>query len=116
MIRIDTALTPEALRGDIRRLFEVSAGKIFALQKAWDPRQGAPVVTIAGKYAARGWTEWTQGFQFGSAILQFAATGDRRALAAGRAATLEQMAKHVSHVGVHDHGSRKIRPVRHNAG
>ena len=24
----------------------------------------------------KGWTEWTQGFQFGSAILQFDATGD----------------------------------------
>ncbi|HUJ43445.1 MAG TPA: glycosyl hydrolase [Opitutaceae bacterium] len=104
MIRIDTSLTPAVLRGDVRRLFEVSAGKIFALQKAWDSRQGAPVVTAAGKYTSRGWTEWTQGFQFGSAILQFAATGDRRALAVGRAATLEQMARHVSHVGVHDHG------------
>ncbi len=26
---------------------------------------------------ARGWTEWTQGFQFGAAVLQFDATGDR---------------------------------------
>ena len=104
MIRIDTSLSAESLRGDVRRLFEVSAGKIFALQKAWDPRQGAPVVTVAGKYTARSWTGWTQGFQFGSAILQFAATGNRRALAVGRTATQEQMARHVSHVGVHDHG------------
>jgi len=104
MIRIDTSLTPAALRRDLDRLFEASARKLFALQKAWDPRRGAPVVTVNGKYVSRGWTEWTQGFQFGSAILQFAATGDRRALAIGRAAAHDRMATHVSHVGVHDHG------------
>jgi len=104
MIRIDTSLTPAALRRDLDRLFEASARKLFALQKAWDPRRGAPVVTVNGKYVSRGWTEWTQGFQFGSAILQFAATGDRRALAIGRTATHDRMATHVSHVGVHDHG------------
>src|SRR5258708_12847409 len=37
----------------------------------------SPVFTVAGKYTSRGWTEWTQGFQFGSAILQFDATDDR---------------------------------------
>jgi unsaturated chondroitin disaccharide hydrolase len=108
MIRIDTSLTAEALRGDIHRLFEVSAKKIFALQKAWDPRHGAPVVTVAGRYTSRGWTEWTQGFQFGSALVQFAATGDRRALAMGRAATLDHMARHVTHIGVHDHGFNNV--------
>ena len=34
--------------------------------------------TVEGRYHARGWTEWTQGFQFGSALLQFDATGDAR--------------------------------------
>jgi hypothetical protein len=104
MIRIDTTLTPASLRKDIERLFEASAGKIFALERTWDPAKGAPVVTVAGRYTSRGWTEWTQGFQFGSAILQFAATGDRRALATGRDGTVQHMARHVSHVGVHDHG------------
>jgi len=33
---------------------------------------------VRGKYTSRGWTEWTQGFQFGSAILQFDATGASR--------------------------------------
>ena len=104
MIRIDTTLTPASLRKDIERLFEASAGKIFALERTWDPAMGAPVVSVAGRYTSRGWTEWTQGFQFGSAILQFAATGDRRALATGRDGTVQHMARHVSHVGVHDHG------------
>ena len=41
------------------------------------PTSGAPVFTVEGRYQARGWTEWTQGFQFGSALLQFDATGRR---------------------------------------
>ena len=51
-----------------------------------------------------GWTEWTQGFQFGSAILQFDATGDQQFLEIGRQNTIEKMAPHVTHIGVHDHG------------
>jgi hypothetical protein len=108
MIRIDSSLTPETLRADVERLFEVSAKKVFALQKSWDPRLGAPVFTAAGRYTSRGWTEWTQGFQFGSAILQYAATGDRRALSIGRKGTLEHMGRHVSHIGVHDHGFNNV--------
>ena len=34
--------------------------------------------TVDGRYQSRGWTEWTQGFQFGSAVLQFDATGEPR--------------------------------------
>jgi unsaturated chondroitin disaccharide hydrolase len=108
VIRIDTLLTAASLRADVERLFEISARKIIALQKGWDPRQGAPVFTAAGRYTSRGWTEWTQGFQYGSAILQFAATGDKRALAVGREGTREHMAKHVSHMGVHDHGFNNV--------
>ena len=36
--------------------------------------------TVAGQYTTRGWTEWTQGFQFGSALLQFDATDDEQFL------------------------------------
>jgi unsaturated chondroitin disaccharide hydrolase len=77
MIHIDPLLTPQAIRPAAERLFEVSAPKIFALQKRWDPARGAPVFTAGGRYTSRGWTEWTQGFQFGSAILQYDATGDQ---------------------------------------
>ena len=108
MIHIDTSLTPQAIRPAAERLFEVSAKKIFALQKRWDPTRGAPVFTAGGRYTSRGWTEWTQGFQFGSAILQYDATGDQQALAAGREGTLQHMANHVSHVGGHDHGFNNV--------
>jgi len=108
MIRIDPLITPESLRGAVGRLFEASAGKILAIEKRWSPQLGSPVVTVRGRYTPRGWTEWTQGFRFGSAILQFEATGDRQALAVGRGGTLKHMAGHVSHVGVHDHGFNNV--------
>lgn len=104
MITIDPTLDFRSMGAQVDRLFELSARKIRSIERGWDPRDGAPVLTVAGKYTSRGWTEWTQGFQFGSAILQFAATGDRQALAAGRRGTLRYMARHISHVGVHDHG------------
>ncbi|HMD61740.1 MAG TPA: glycosyl hydrolase [Opitutaceae bacterium] len=108
MIRIEPSLKPESLRGAVDRLFEASARKIFDLERRWNPETGSPVVTVAGRYTSRGWTDWTQGFQYGSAILQFMATGDRRALAIGRGGTLQRMAMHVSHVGVHDHGFNNV--------
>src|SRR5690242_8698694 len=77
MIRIHENLSPQALERKIRRLFEFSAQKIHSLEKSWDASQGAPVYTVKGHYTSRGWTEWTQGFQFGAEILQFDATGDR---------------------------------------
>jgi hypothetical protein len=92
----------------IDRLFELSAAKIARIERTWDPTDGAPVFTVDGRYRARGWTEWTQGFQFGSALLQFDATGDREFLVLGRSRTLERMAPHLTHTGVHDHGFNNV--------
>jgi hypothetical protein len=100
--------SPGDLRPAIDRLFSLSAGKIMAIETSWKPEQGAPVFTVEGRYQARGWTEWTQGFQFGSALLQFDATGDRAFLDLGRARTIERMAPHLTHVGVHDHGFNNV--------
>jgi unsaturated chondroitin disaccharide hydrolase len=108
MIHVDRSLTAAALRPDAERLFELSARKIRSLHRSWDPARGAPVFTVAGKYASRAWTDWTQGFQFGSALLQFEATNDRKALSIGREGTLRHMAVHVSHQGVHDHGFNNV--------
>jgi unsaturated chondroitin disaccharide hydrolase len=107
-MKIDMAVDAKQLAPHTTRLFELSAQKIQLLQRTWNPHHGTPVFTVNGVYTSRGWTEWTQGFQFGSAILQFDATGDSAALAIGRSATLEHMATHVSHVGVHDHGFNNI--------
>lgn len=108
MIHVDTTLTPKKLRQPIARMWQHSAAKITALHRRWNPKEGSPVFTAAGKYTSRGWTEWTQGFQFGSALLQFAATGDKAALEFGRQGTLQYMTPHVSHFGVHDHGFNNI--------
>src|SRR5205814_7580618 len=105
---IDPRPTPQKLVPQIERLFKLSAQKILSIEKSWKPEDGTPVFTVKGKYTSRGWTEWTQGFQFGSALLQFDATGEKRFLELGRAKTIHFMATHVSHVGVHDHGFNNI--------
>jgi len=107
-LKIDHSLTPQKLRPRIERLFDLSAGKLLSLEKTWNFEKGAPVFTIKGKYRSRGWTEWTQGFQFGSSLLQFDATGEQRFLEIGRKNIFQRMATHVSHVGVHDHGFNNI--------
>lgn len=108
MVLIDHNLSPKHLVTQCRAVFSLSAPKILKLQKRWDASKGAPVFTAAGSFTARGWTEWTQGFQFGSALLQFDATDDRQFLEMGRQQTVRRMAAHVSHTGVHDHGFNNI--------
>lgn len=108
MIGLDGTLDAVQLRPRLERLFELSARKIRLIEKSWNPSDGTPVFTIQGRYTSRGWTEWTQGFQVGAAVLQFDATGDRTFLDLGRRQTVELMAPHVSHVGVHDHGFNNI--------
>jgi rhamnogalacturonyl hydrolase YesR len=108
MMRIDRARSPRDLLPKIDRLFALSAAKIRSIEETWRPADGAPVFTVEGRYQARGWTEWTQGFQFGSAILQFDATDDAAFLELGRSRTVERMAPHLTHVGVHDHGFNNV--------
>jgi hypothetical protein len=107
-LKIDYELRAGQLLPKLDHLFELSAAKIVAIEKKWNPTEGTPVFTKKGQYTSRGWTDWTQGFQFGSAILQFDATGEKRFLELGRRKTLEFMSPHVSHVGVHDHGFNNI--------
>lgn len=92
----------------LRDFWALSATKILNIEKKFDPGKGAPVYTVGGRYTSRGWTEWTQGFQYGSALLQFEATGDEQFLEIGRQATLKRMAPHLSHFGVHDHGFNNV--------
>ena len=108
MIRINAELTPEKLKPRLERLFEISAQKIRALEKAWDPSRGAPAVTVRGVYAAREWTDWTEGFLYGSPLLQFDAVGEQWFLDYGRRGTVERMAPHLTHLGGHDHGFNNV--------
>jgi unsaturated chondroitin disaccharide hydrolase len=108
VLKLDEALTVKDLVPALRRVFELSGKKIEKLEKRWNPAHGTPVFTVEGKYATRGWTEWTQGFQFGAAVLQFDATGEPRFAEIGRTATIERMASHLTHIGVHDHGFNNV--------
>src|SRR6516165_10612495 len=101
-MKIDYAIQPSSLEARVKALFQVSAAKIHSIERSWNASAGAPVFTVQGKYTHRGWTDWTQGFQFGSAILQFDATGEAEFLKIGRAGATEFMASHVTHFGVHD--------------
>jgi unsaturated chondroitin disaccharide hydrolase len=107
MIHIDRTRTPQDLVPAIDRMFELSATKIRTLE-AVSSLGGAPVFTVQGRYTARGWTEWTEGFQYGSALLQFDATDEREFLELGQTQTVSRMAPHLTHTGVHDHGFNNV--------
>ncbi|MBG89278.1 MAG: glycosyl hydrolase [Verrucomicrobiales bacterium] len=107
-MKIDNRITAKRLEKKVERVFELSAKKISSIQRSWKSAKGTPVFTEKGKYTTRGWTEWTQGFQFGCAILQFDATDEEKFLELGRKNTVKYMASHVSHIGVHDHGFNNV--------
>lgn len=108
MIKLRTDLKPTDLTNKLNRFWELSAQKIKLIEKGYDASKGSPVFTAAGKYTTRGWTEWTQGFQYGASILQYDATGEKSFLDSGRNNTVQFMAPHVSHTGVHDHGFNNV--------
>ena len=107
-IQVHQKLSPSKLLPALERMWDLSARKIHDLNRTWKTSRGTPVFTVRGRYTTRGWTEWTQGFQYGSAILQYDATHQKSYLKMGRVATVEHMAPHVSHIGVHDHGFNTV--------
>lgn len=107
-MKLNESIQLSDLRGKISRVFELAGQKIQAIDNTWDPADGTPVFTVDGNYTTRGWTEWTQGFQFGCAVLQYDATDNQIFLEIGRKAIIEKMASHVTHIGVHDHGFNNI--------
>ena len=96
------------LRSAVARMFDLAANKTLMLHRRWDVSQGAPVFTANGCYTARSWTQWTQGFQYGNALLCYDVTGQSELLEIGRSRTLAYMADHLTHMGVHDHGFNNI--------
>lgn len=107
-MKVNVNIQPGDLKARLNRFFELAAQKIRSIDSTWDPGQGTPVFTAGGKYTTRGWTEWTQGFQFGCAILGYEITGEKDLLQIGRKGTLDRMASHVTHIGVHDHGFNNV--------
>src|SRR5438045_7249773 len=108
LIKINTTITAPDLQIKLKRFWQLSEEKIYLIEKNFDNSKASPVFTIDGKYTTRGWTEWTQGFQYGSAILQYDATDEKSFLELGRTKTVGAMAPHISHIGVHDHGFNNV--------
>ena len=108
MIHLESAPSPIDLKPNLDQLFELAGEKVALIDRHYDDAQGSPVFTIEGRYTTRGWTEWTEGFRYGNAILHYDATGDEASLKSGRDHTVARMASHVSHIGVHDHGFNNL--------
>jgi unsaturated chondroitin disaccharide hydrolase len=108
MIKIEQKLRNADLIPKLEKFWDLSGQKIRLIESQYDESQGSPVFTVRGRYSTRGWTEWTQGFQYGSLLLQFDATGDRTFLESAKKKIVANMAPHISHTGVHDHGFNNV--------
>lgn len=108
MIDLSNRLQAADFEAKLQQLWPLSGRKILSIEESCPPGTPSPVFTVQGRYTSKGWTEWTQGFQYGSAVLQFDATGDESFLDLARQRTFEVMAPHITHVGVHDHGFNNV--------
>jgi unsaturated chondroitin disaccharide hydrolase len=107
-VKVNATITPQELMPAIRRAVELAAGKTMRLEQRWNAQGSAPVFTAEGRYTARSWTQWTQGFQYGNALLCFELGSDPQLLAMARRRVVTDMAGHLTHTGVHDHGFNNI--------
>ena len=107
-MKIDHKITARELADPLQSFWQLATEKVKLIESGYDTSQGSPVFTVDGKYTTRGWTEWTQGFRYGIPLLVFAATGDLDLLEIGKKNTMEKMARHVTHFGVHDHGFNNL--------
>ena len=109
MIRIDRTRTPRDLLPKIARLFALSARKILAIEETWRPQDGAPVFTVAGPLPGARLDRVDAGVpvRLGAAAVR---RDRRRARFSSSAAarTVERMAPHLTHMGVHDHGFNNV--------
>jgi len=108
MIQLDHQLSLTDVHADLTRAFKLAQTKLKTTAQKEILDGKTPVFTVDGKYVSQGWTEWTQGFQFGSALLCFDATDDEELLRLGREGTLDAMTSHLTSFGVHDHGFNNI--------
>jgi unsaturated chondroitin disaccharide hydrolase len=107
-MKIQSKLAPADLSLSINTLFALAADKTYRLSQRWEVSKGAPVVTADGQYIGRNWTQWTQGFAYGNAILCYDITGQENLLRIGRDNTVAHMTEHLTHTGVHDHGFNNL--------
>ena len=113
MIEINYQLQPGDLLAKLATFWAASAECIDSIEESCPPGSASPVFTVDGRYAAKGWTEWTQGFQYGCAILVGDALQDQKLIDLGKRRTIDHMLTHVTHVGVHDHGFNNLSTYGH---
>lgn len=107
-MQINTQIKSEHLAEKINTLWSLSGDKLNRMSSSLKGTKGSPVVTVNGTYSPRSWTDWTQGFQFGSELFQYNATGDSHFLDLAIDNIKNKMTSHVSHFGVHDHGFNNL--------
>ena len=107
-MNINPQIKAEDLTEKINNLWSLSGDKLKSMTSSLKGTQGSPVVTVNGNYSPRNWTDWTQGFQFGSELFQYNATGDSYFLHLAIDNIKNKMTSHVSHFGVHDHGFNNL--------
>lgn len=107
-MEVITNIAPQDLMPAIRCAVDLASEKTLNLERRWNVPGCAPVFTAGGRYTARSWTQWTQGFQYGNALLCFELGGGNELLAASRRHIVADMDAHLTHTGVHDHGFNNI--------
>ncbi len=107
-MQINPEIKPEDLKDKLDHFWRLSGDKIKNLATHLQDGLGSPVVTVNGIYEPRSWTDWTQGFQYGSELLQFDETGDPYFLDLATSHIKKKMTPHISHFGVHDHGFNNL--------
>ena len=112
-MRLNESLTAQQLEPAIERAVALATEKILRLEARWKTTDGAPVFTVQGRYTARNWTQWTQGFQYGCGLICFELNNDARLLEAAKRHIVEDMAEHLTHTGVHDHGFNNVSTYGH---
>ncbi len=112
-MKIDKRLSDDTVLTAAQNVMALGAEKAARLDRTWDVTKGTPVFTVEGRYATRGWTEWTQGFQYGCLILCGDSLHDDRLLHLGKRRTVERMLPHLTHIGVHDHGFNNLSTYGH---
>ncbi len=100
---IDTYIKSSDLKKSLDNFWKLTGNKAITLDQVYDTSQGAPVFNVNGIYTTRGWTEWTQGFQYIIPLLITEATGNKDMLNFGKEKTIAKMVHYLCHFGVHVH-------------
>ena len=107
-MRVDNHTKVEDLDATVEKIFLLAAEKSKRLTARWKEGDGAPVFTVRGKYTSRGWTEWTQGFQFGIPLILGYTLKQPELFDYAERMIVQKMPVHLTHRGVHDHGFNNV--------